>query len=443
VKLWPHQNRAKVEALTYPKRMLAFCPRLGKTLAAIECIKAWGVHRGIVVAPLSVCPYWSEQLHREGYTVIDAWRGPTLLRTSFRGEAVVVINYDRLARLEASVPLSVDFLIGDESHRLAGPQTKWAKAFRRLAWNTKYVRLLTGTPITNNYGSLWGQMTCVDPVQWEKSYGKFANRHLVRHPIYPSTIIGYKDLPRIERLMSEGAHTVRREDVFGPDQYQYIRRALSLPSAANTLYRLLAKEWVLTSPVLTAEHVLKRLVRLSQFTSGYLPDDAGEIHEVHAAKVDAVMADLEAIVGAGEKVILFHRFTWEGRRYEAEIQKRYPGVPVYRIAGGVSSDDRATAILTVADHDGSVVVIAQEQAAGVGISFAKATHVMFVSSSYSFVGRKQAQDRVYSPGLRRVVYDYVMEGTIDVAVEKAIANKQGLHDSLKNCDLTSLVFGKQ
>jgi len=334
------------------------------------------------------------------------------------------------------------FVVLDESHWIKSPSAKRARACRRLCWSVDYVRLLTGTPIPNHYGDLFGQMTCVDPENWGKHYGKFAARHLIRHPMYPSTIVGYLDLPRIERLVLQGAHTVRREDVFGPDQYQFVRRTVTLPSAAAVLYRVLAKEWVLDSPKLTAEHVLKRLVRLQQLTSGYLPLDEGGLKEVHTAKIDAVIADLGEIVEAGEKVIIFHKFRWEGDRYEREIAQHFPGISVLRIAGGVSADDRVLAIASIAESVGSAVVIAQEQAGGIGISFAEAKHVMFVSSTYSFVGRKQAMDRIYKPGLTRCVTDYIVEGTIDVSIEKAIASKSSLHESLRNSDRTSLVFGE-
>jgi hypothetical protein len=447
--LWPHQQKAKDEANTYSKRLLKWDPRLGKSLAAIECIKAWVPHNvGVVVAPLVVCPMWLALLRANGLDAVDASQGPLqdrLLRIKrAKGTFVVVCNYDVVASLESlllKLRPKLGFVVLDESHWIKSPKAKRARACRRLCWAVDNVRLLTGTPIPNNYGDLWGQMVCINPDEWNKTYGKFAARHLIRHPIYPSKIIGYNDLPRILRLVEEGSHTVRREDVFGPDQYQFVRRPLTLPVSAGLLYRVLAKEWVLESPGLTAEHVLKRLVRLQQLTSGYLPGDDGRIQDIHTAKIDAVLADLDGVVEAGEKVILFHKFKWESARYQLEIAKRFPGVPVHIIAGGVDSNRRTAAIACIADSVGSAVVIAQTQAGGIGISFAEAKHVMFVSSSYSFVGRKQAMDRVYAPGLRRVVYDYIMEGTIDVAIEKAVAGKSSLHESLRNIDKASIAFG--
>jgi SNF2 family DNA or RNA helicase len=392
---------------------------------------------------------WIALLQANGFTTVDATCGPLAARLArvkaAKGTFIVVANYDVAAPLAApllAMRPKLGFVVLDESHWIKSPSAKRAKACRRLCWAVDYVRLLTGTPIPNNYGDLWGQMTCIDPEQWSTAYGKFAAKHLVRHPIYPTTIIGYIDLPELLKLTEASSHTVRREDVFGPDQYQFVRRPVALPVSAMVLYRVLAKEWVLDSPKMSAEHVLKRLVRLQQLTSGYLPLDEGGIKEVHTAKIDAVLADLDEIFETGEKVILFAKFRWEISRYEAEIKKRFPAVPVHIIAGGVSSADRAAAIDVIADSVGSAIVIAQTQAGGIGISFAEAKHVMFVSSSYSFVGRKQAMDRIYKPGLIRCVTDYIVEGTIDVSIEKAVAAKSSLHESLRGGDRTSIVFGE-
>lgn len=443
MELWEHQKRARDESNLYKKHALFWDPRLGKTQGTVECIIAWSVKKGVVVAPLVVCPQWVQTLRDNGFTVLEGHSCPSkALQSALKGfDGVIVINYDRLAReVEKLLKWKPEFTVLDESHWIKSPSAKRARAARRLCWSSKYVRILTGTPVPNNYGDLWGQMTCVDQEEWSKSYGKFASRHLIRHQIYPSKIIGYNDLPRIQQLLSVGAHTVRREDVFGPDEYQFIRRSISLPNAAEILYKRLAREWVLDNPNITAEHIFKRLVRLQQLSSGYLPTDSGP-QEIHTAKIDTVMADLDEIVASGQKAILFHKFTWEGERYIQEIQKRFPGVPVGRIFGGTDLGERTDAINLIENTEGSALIVANTRAGGIGISFRNAQHAMFISSGYSFVERKQAIDRIYSPGARKVVTDYLVAGTIEVAIERAVSKKQDIHEYIRHHDLQSLVFG--
>lgn len=445
--LWDHQQLAKDQALKFPKRLLAWDPRLGKTQGAIECIKTWGEKRGIIVAPLLVCPMWSKLLEAEGYAVQDAYKGSceAVGRTlRAKGDRVVVVNYDRLYTLvDRLIAFKARFIIGDESHWIKSPSAKRARAFRRLAWQIPFARLLSGTPAPNHYGDLWGQMTCIDPDTWGKSYGKYANEYLIRHPMFPSQITGYRNLDKLERLLALQTHTVRREDVFGPDQYQFIERRLSFSSIKiSLLYKRLAKEWVLDTPFVTAEHILKRLVRLQQFTSGYLPIDGGGLQEIHTLKVDAVLADLDEIFASGQKVILFHLFKWEGEKYEKEIKVRFPGILVGRVRGGMDPNERTSVINAVSSHDESSITICQTRAGGIGVDFSNADHVFFVSNNYSWTDRKQAFDRIYKPGQRRIITDYIIEGTIDQAIAKAVASKETVYNVVRSGNLQSLVFGE-
>ncbi len=444
--LWDHQQLAKQEALIYPKRLLAHDPRLGKTQSAIECIKAWGKTRGIVVAPLLVCPMWSNLLRAEGYVVQNGYcESSKGLQASLKakGDRILILNYDKLhAVVDSLIKFKFKFIIGDESHWIKSPSAKRARAFRRLAWSISFARLLSGTPAPNHYGDLWGQMTCLDPDTWGKSYGRFANEYLIRHPMFPSQVTGYRNLDKLERLLALQTHTVRREDVFGPDQYQFVERNLAFNPITFKLYKQLAKEWVLDTPLVTAEHILKRLVRLQQFTSGYLPLDGGGLQEIHSLKIDAVLADLDEIFASNQKVILFHLFRWEGERYQKEIAVRFPGVFLGRIMGGMGPSLRSNVVDSVGSVSGPSITICQTRAGGIGVDFSGADHVFFVSSNYSWTDRKQAFDRIYKPGQRRTITDYIIEGTIDQAIAKAVANKETVYDAVRSGNLQSLVFGE-
>src|ERR1035438_3602575 len=184
------------------------------------------------------------------------------------------------------------------------------------------------------------------------------------------------------------------------------------------------------------------MVRLQQLSSGYLPLDDGTIQEIHTAKLDAVMADLDEIFESGHKVVLFYKFRWEGDRYEQEIKKLFPWVGLGRIMGGDNPSDRSSAISLVEKGVGPSVILAQTQAGGIGISLAEARYVGFISSGYSFSERKQAIDRVYKRGETRCVTNYVVTGTIEVAIEQAILNKSSLYDSIRNLGAEQLVFGQ-
>ena len=129
--------------------------------------------------------------------------------------------------------------------------------------------MLTGTPVTNHHGSLYSPLKMVGG--WPGSYGDFMERYCVRDFMFPSQVKSHINVAELHNLVLRHAAVVKREDVFGPDTYQTIVRHVELPVAAMSMYRKLAREWVLDAPAIVADHTLARLVRLQQLTSGSCP----------------------------------------------------------------------------------------------------------------------------------------------------------------------------
>jgi len=431
-----------------PKRAIFASPRLGKTRLATEELSRLPDEpplRGLVVCPLVVAPQWENELDAAGLLNFPLYSGTrNARRERLFGPGIGIINDDVLADLYQELARwGPDALVGDESHRYKTPGSKRGKAFRKLAWQTPWVRILTGTPTPNHYGDLWGQMVALDPEAWGKSYERFAQRYLIRDYMFPSRVLGYRNLAELQEKMLRYASVIRREDVFGPDSWQIVRRSVTLPPAARHIYNTMAQRWFYADSDWTAsaDHVLTRLTRLQQITSGYLPNDEGEAMPVHTAKLDAVMADLDEIVQAGEKAVIFHRFRWEGEHYQREAQRICP--VTWRISGDTPAGDRAAIIERFRDADGSRVAVVQTQAGGLGISFATATHAMFVSRGFSFTDDEQARDRVYSPGARRVATYYEASNTVDEYISRVLAFKQDVHQAIRNADREELVFGRK
>jgi len=444
--LYAWQEKVIAECVERPKRALFAAPRLGKTRATSIMSDIQGFDRNLVVAPLSVCGDWCRELALQGHIVLPFYQrglvgaGKGIYEHS-RG--TVVLNYDKLPGLEQ--PLrgwKPQGQVYDESHLLKNPQSARSKSARKLAGKAEFVRILTGTPSPNHYGDLWAQMTLVNPQRWE-SWTKFSQRYLIRHAIYPSKIIGYNSLEELQAMLMDDADIVRREDVFGPDTYQYVERWVDLPRKAREVYDTLVKEWLYyhEEGEVLADHALKRLVRLQQLTSGYLRTEDEKDIPVHTAKIDAVLADLEEIVASEEKAVLFHRFTWEGESYSKAISERYPSTPVVHISGQSKPADRDAAIQCIREYNGAAICIAQTRTAALGVSFAEATHALFVSESFSFTDEEQARDRVYKPGFNRCITHYRANGTVDEFIAGVIGGKADIHNAITHADVRSIAFG--
>lgn len=430
------------------KRAILAAPRLGKTRMALELLKAWGPQSTLITAPKSVCPFWIREAGEQGLEVLDGYSGTikdtvALLKRS-KG-ARVVINDDRLANVLKALPTgfldTLGAFIVDECHRVKGVGTDRGKAYRKIARKARWVRILTGTPAPNSYKDLWGQMSGLDTEDWFPSYSKYEGRYLIVDPIFPSNIMGYKNLDELEGKLKKWACVVKREDVFGPDTWQYVERQITLPTKAYKLYLQLSKEWIaeLGGSKIIGTHGLTRLLRFQQMTSGFVGTEKGE-ESLHTAKVDAVCDDLEEIILSGDKAVIFCRYTWEVETYTREIRERLK-CKVTQIQGSVSPKDREIAIHSMNKINVPQVCVVQTQAGSTGISLAGATHVLFVSETFSYAEQAQAQDRIYSPGQSKCVTHYRVPGTIDMYIKSKLEMKRDIGESIQNQKLEDILFG--
>lgn len=428
------------------KRALFAAPRLGKTRAVVKQLRKHGFTRILVVAPLVVCGAWVEELESRGFTnVVEAYnQSAASLMAYLDDPAVVVINYDKLAAVATMVQgWKPEAAIFDESHYLKNPQSNRSKAARKVVKGAGFVRVLTGTPSPNHYGDLWGQMVLVNPAAWGATFSPFAQRYLVRDPIYPSKVIAHQNVEELQAKLLADADIVRREDVFGPDTYQVVERLVVMPYEAQLAYNTLVREWVYHHErgEVDAAHTLKRLTRLQQLTSGYLRTEEQENIQVHSAKLSAVLADLDEIIASDEKAVIFHRFTWEGELYEQALRERFPSMPVWRIYGETAPTARTDVVNLFREHDGPCIVVAQTKATGIGISLAEATHALFVSQSFSFTDEHQARDRIYKPGENRCITYYRCAGTVDDFVAAVIDSKSDIHTAVTRADIEEMAYG--
>jgi SNF2 family DNA or RNA helicase len=393
---------------------------------------------------------WFEELSERYYNVRDLFTGRVekVFSDEYRGDIKAVINWDRIYVLyELLCKLEFDFIVGDESHRAKSPSAKQAKTFRKLCWKADRCRLLTGTVAPNHYGDTWGQFSCIDSRSIEeggfgKSYTKFKERYLILDQF--GAPIGYNNLGELKERIAANACIVKREDVFGEDPYQEIVRKVVLPKKAYETYRKLAKEWVLERDAdgtdINASHVLKRFGKLQQLASGYLSSDDGTKTHVHQAKVEAVLADLEEIIEAGQKVVIFHQYTWEGDMYAEALNKQ--GVDYYRVSGSVSNEARKARTDDFNKVPGPFVMIAQTDTMKEGISLAEATHAFFVSMSYSWAQHKQARDRIFKPGCNRCVTYYLADRTVDSYIKRTVDGKKDLCDEIHGAELEKVIYGE-
>jgi SNF2 family DNA or RNA helicase len=477
--MYPWQKKEVEEHALTPKRALFCSPRTGKTLATIESLARYisespeGVRRVLVVSPLTYVSDWADYLERFGPVerlykksakdahafIADYNRSKT---RKAGGVESIVISFERLANItkerrnaegivtstsktgciDQLLNWRPDAVIIDEAHRISGVSAKQARACRRLAWAASWVRTLTGTPIPNHVGSLWGHMVCVDPDTWDAaSYGRFKNNYLQEDRFIPGKILGWKSeaiKSTFEANIRDNACVVHREAVFGPDSWTTNERRVEMPAKSWEVYRNLAKKWIAeleSGATAEANHMLTRMMRLQQVACGFVSNADGGIQELHTAKADAICDDLSEIIAQGEKVVIFYKYVHEGKMIREVIEKKFRHTWFRHIDGTTGADARKTIASAFNSSKNAAIILAQIKTLSEGVSLAEAAHVFYASQTFSFVAEEQSRDRVYKRGLdgnaaARTVTYYRVSGTIEDYVNKIVQGKLPMHQAI-------------
>ncbi|HEY2440237.1 MAG TPA: DEAD/DEAH box helicase [Solirubrobacteraceae bacterium] len=173
---FPHQLEAAARVLRHMqgRAILADEVGLGKTIEAgivLSELRLRGLaNRTLVLAPAGLVEQWREELERKFALpcAADA-RAPASLHggpapTEGGVEPVVIVSLAaaRRERLQARLAAeSWDLVIADEAHRLKNARSASARLARSLA--TRYLLLLTATPVENRLADLFQLVNLVRP----------------------------------------------------------------------------------------------------------------------------------------------------------------------------------------------------------------------------------------------------------------------------------------
>ena len=134
---------------------------------------------------------------------------------------IMVMNVEAFST-KKGVEFARLFLIGkammiiDESTTIKNPQAKRTKNILSLAKETKYRRIMTGSPVTQSPMDLWAQMDFLDPeILGQQSYYAFRTRYAVVITANAAggthkyqKIVKFKNLAQLGQLVSPHSYRI-------------------------------------------------------------------------------------------------------------------------------------------------------------------------------------------------------------------------------------------
>lgn len=197
----------------------------------------------------------------------------------------------------------------------------------------------------------------------------------------------------------------------------------------NTYRHLVNSFAELKSSEITVTNILTKILRLLQLTGGFLGDNEGKkIHQVSSAKLKALEDIVDDVTESGKKLVVMARFISEIKAIEKLLLKKKINYSI--ITGSIKN--RSEQIEKFQNESEVLIFVGQIATAGLGITLAASSTMVFYSLDYSMSNFEQAKARIHRTGQKEnCTYIYLIaSNTIDEKVLKVLREKADLAKTL-------------
>ncbi len=466
----------------------------GKTIQALAALESYGdVLPALVICPNSVKPGWAAETTKWSSGIPYVVTGTAAVRKKIIQDAakdpnaVLIVNYESLRTLTRLAPYGsirlkrcrecdpkhgeenlkpsqcqvhpsilnkIPFrtVIVDEAHRIKEPQSQQTRAVWAMCHgeSVRYRWALTGTPLANHPGDLWGILHALSPRDFPTKT-KYVDRYCLQswNAFGGLDIVGVNPVNRDEFFALIDPHFRRMPKELVLSQLPpKIRttRWVEMGTAQRRMYTQLEKNLAVMTDggVLVAPNSLIARMRQMQLSSATVTlntslEDLLEA-QTHVTLVEPSqkLDELEAILDEiGDKPIVVcaeSRQLIELAAARLERRKISHGL----ITGKVIEYER-TRVLSEFQAGKLRVLLFTVKAGGVGLTMTAADTIVFLQRSWSMIDNKQAEDRVHRIGSERheaihvidiVTRDTVEEGQIARLTKKMMRLQEITRDRL-------------
>lgn len=407
------------------------------------------IRKVLIVAPTSVCAVWPKEF--EDYAAfpftVRTMLGDKnkrlkelsdLQRFPYPHLKVAVINYESTWRdgiFEALEEYDADMIICDESQRIKTHDSEQSKAMHRLGDKARYKMILSGTPVQNEAVDIFSQYRFLDSTVFGQNFYTFRNRYAVMGGFNKKQIVAYRDLDQLIQKEHSIAYRVTKDEALDLPEQTFENRCITMSPKERQVYDRIRRDSfaeLQNGGTITATTVLTKLLRLQQFTGGFLvEDDATKPQMVSRGKLDALSDILQDYVIEGKKkLVIFARFLPEVHEIEKLTEKmlKKHGMKAVSIYGEIKKELRGDIVQQFQTDPNTMVFIGQIDTAGTGITLTAADTCVYYSVNFNYATYSQSLSRIHRIGQRNCCnyIHLVVENSIDSQVLEALSKKEDL-----------------
>jgi len=394
----------------------------------------------LLVCPTSVIGNWQREIARfaPGLPVIvhhggeRTREGRVLPRKA--NVALVLTSYGIMLR-------DVDLLrktpwrgiVLDEAQNVKNAETKGARAARTLG--ATYRVALTGTPIENHVGDLWGLMEFLNA-------GLLGNAASFRRDfLIPIEALGDGDAEaRLKRLTAPFVLRRLKSDpaiISDLPKKLETRVFCQLTKEQASLYAAVLRNVELalegTEGIERRGLILATITKLKQICN----HPANLLHDNsrlsgRSAKLARLAEMLEEVQAAGDRALVFTQFTEMAALLQRYLQET-TGREASYLHGGLSKSERDRIVERFQTaNDAPSVFILSLRAGGTGLNLTRANHVFHFDRWWNPAVENQASDRAYRIGQTKNVHVHrlICAGTIEEKIDDLLQRKSAVASRL-------------
>ena len=465
----PFAHQEKALKMSWDKEVFAYFMEMGtgKSKVLIDNIamlyNAGKINGALIIAPKGVYKNWFDSEipnHMPDYIEkkVGIWRtkpNDKALKPLFAPGAelhILIMNVEAF-----STKKGVDFadkflsshntMIGvDESTTIKNPAAKRTKNILRLRTNSKYRRILTGSPVTKSPLDLYSQCQFLDPFLLDQSsYYVFRTRYAICRKINVSgrsveIVVGYRNLAELSEKLKPFSYRVLKDDCLDLPKKTFVKRTVELTDEQKKVYKQMKEEAIafLNGKMVTSATVITQMMRLHQITCGHFSADDGTIQEIKNNRLAELLDVLEEVEG---KAIIWAHYQHDVKNIFKLLEDKYGQGSVVHYYGKTLPDQRDYAIRNFKDNDKVRFFVGTPQTGGYGITLVQANTVIYYSNGYDLEKRMQSEDRAHRIGQKKVVtyVDIIAEDTVDTKIVKSLRKKINIASKVMGEELKSWI----
>lgn len=399
----------------------------GKTIPTLsrilELLSEGKIQDCLVIAPKSALGAWDRDIE-----LFNPHQQEVLKR------GITLINYEKVWRVKNGYN-SFDHpwgcIVLDEAHFIKNRTSRRSKFILKLATQSNYRYILTGTPISNGQlENIWSQFTFLEPelikgkVQskiFGGSYYHWQDRYAILNQYYRPA--GYLHVSELQDIIAEHSFRVKKEDCLDlpeklPDEL------LPIELAEKKTYKKMAENSALVDLNILAENPLSRLLKLRQISSGFITDNDGKTIELKSNKLQALDDFLE---GFDKKLVIFAEFTHSIDAIEKLLHKKNIK---FVTLDGRQKDKK---IWRKFQSDSTIqVIVCQYQSGSTGIDLYAADTTIYYEPTLRSVILEQSRDRTHRSGQKQKCsyVHFITKGTVEEHIYKSLSNYEDFSEKL-------------